>query len=266
MTRNDLVLLVDDEVGFCQELRESLEELNYRVITAADKKEAWEIANHSTPTLIAIGTISPRGDSFKLHRWFKKNSTFASVPQLFLDAPVEKQFTRGLRKDEGLRLEAEEFFCKPVEPYALAKVMNGLVDGSIAYDNIKVLIAEDHDMVREGMRTLLNLQKDITIVGEATHGKEAVEKALELKPDVILMDIVMPEKNGIEATFEISKKAKNDVKILMLSQYDDSQNINASKEALAYGFISKKGASSQLLEAVRAAGRGEEIKFEQYAY
>ena len=86
-----------------------------------------------------------------------------------------------------------------------------------------------------------------------------MEKTLQLLPDVVLMDIVMPGMNGLEATKQIYKGCEQ-VRVLMLTQYDDEENVLASKEAGAFGFIPKRSASSQLLTAIRAASRGEHFK------
>ena len=132
----------------------------------------------------------------------------------------------------------------------MANVIEKLLDE--ATRKIKVLIADDHAVIREGISALLNMQRDIVIIGEATDGQDAIEKTIKLLPDVVLMDLAMPVMNGIEAAKQIIRKCK-EVKILILSQYDDEDNIAASKKAGAFGFISKKSVSSQLLEAIRAA-------------
>jgi DNA-binding NarL/FixJ family response regulator len=122
-----------------------------------------------------------------------------------------------------------------------------------------VLVADDHAVVREGIRTLVSLQKDMQVVGEAMDGRDAIEKTFQLLPDVVLMDIVMPGMNGLEATKQICKGCEH-VKVLMLTQYDDEENVLASDQAGAFGFIPKKSASSQLLAGIRSASRGERFK------
>jgi CheY-like chemotaxis protein len=206
------------------------------------------------PDLILLGTILPRGDAFRLHQWLKGNPALQDIPHFVLDASPENHLTRGWRRDEGMQVDAVDYVCKPIKAAVLAEVLWKTLNVTAAA--IKVLIADDHALVREGIRTLLNVQKDIYIVGEATNGAEAVSKVLELLPDVVLMDIVMPEIDGIEATRQICSLCQEKVKVLMLSQYDDDQNLSASSNAGALGFISKKSASTQLLEAVRAVGRG----------
>ncbi len=256
-----LILVVDSENDFCASLQEKLGGKNCDVIIASNMENARQMALSNRPNLILLGTIMPRGDAFRLHKWLRQNPALKDIPQVVLDAAPENHLTRGWRRDEGMQIEAIEYFCKPIKPAALADAVWKLMD--VKATEIKVLIADDHAMVREGIRTLLNLQKDIYIVGEATNGTEAIKKALELLPDVVLMDIVMPEIDGIEATRQIFNQGKEGIKVLMLSQYDDEQNLLASKEAGALGFISKNSASTRLLEAVRAAGRGEHPNSEQ---
>ncbi len=261
MERRNLVLVVDNEPELCTALQEHLENMECEVIIASNIENARQLALSSKPNLILLGTIMPRGDAFRLHKWLKRNPALKDIPHFVLDASPEHHLTRGWRRDEGMQIDSLEYFCKPIKPAFLADSIRKLLD--VTATEIKVLIADDHAMVREGIRTLLNLQKDINIVGEATNGEEAVNKVLDLLPDIVLMDIVMPELDGIEATRRILDQCQEKVKVLMLSQYDDEQNLLAGSEAGALGFISKKSASTQLLEAVRAASRGEQLGGEQ---
>lgn len=255
MKPKNIILVVDNEHDFCINLQKDLQGRDCEAVIASNLEQARQLVAANRPCLVLLGTILPRGDAFRFHRWLKQNPTLRDVPQVVLDASPENHLTRGWRRDEGMQIESTEYFCKPVKASVIADVVWKLMDVQVT--EIKVLIADDHAMVRDGIRTLLNLQKDIYIVGEATNGTEAIKKALELMPDVVLMDIVMPEMDGIEATRQISSQCKEQVKVLMLSQYDDEQNLLASNEAGALGFISKNSASTHLLNAVRAAGRGE---------
>lgn len=254
MEGKNLILVVDSDPGFCAALQESMQARQCETVIALNMENAMQAAFSHRPDLILLGTILPRGDAFRLHKWLKGNPALHKIPHFVLDASPENHLTRGWRRDEGMQLDAVDYLCKPIKAAVLADILWKILN--LAASEIKVLIADDHALVREGIRTLLNLQKDIYIVGEATNGAEAVKKVLELLPDVVLMDIVMPEIDGIEAARQICNQCKERVKVLMLSQYDDDQNLSASSKAGALGFISKKSASTQLLEAVRAAGRG----------
>ena len=122
--------------------------------------------------------------------------------------------------------------------------------------NIKVLIVDDHTLLREGIRAFLELNKDIEIVGEASNGKEALEKVKELRPDVVLMDLAMPIMGGLEATRRIRKHFP-DTSVVALTQYDDSEYVLPIIEAGACGYVTKTAASSELSFAIQAACKGE---------
>ena len=121
---------------------------------------------------------------------------------------------------------------------------------------IRVLIADDHTLVRDGIRALLALVSDIEVVAEAANGKEAVEKARELAPDVVLMDLAMPVVTGLEATRRICRECPG-TRVLALTQYDDSEYVVPVVEAGARGFVTKMSAFSELISAIQAVHRGE---------
>ncbi|MCH8911458.1 MAG: response regulator transcription factor [Chloroflexi bacterium] len=121
---------------------------------------------------------------------------------------------------------------------------------------VRVLIVDDHDIVRAGIRMLLDAQPDMAVVGEASDGKEAIEMAGSMKPDVVLMDISMPGTTGIEATRAI-KKADSRIEIVGLTMHAEDRYFFQLLQAGASGYVVKGAAPRELLEAVRAASRGE---------
>jgi len=257
MEKRVKILVIDDEPEFLLALQRALEAKSLHVITASNKAEAQETIKIGDPALIILGTITPRGDAFSLHKWLKQHPRFKDLPTVVMDAPLEKRLVSGWSMDEGVQMEADEYLTKPIEPTSLVPLVQALLERAVR--RIKVLIVDDHTVIRDGIRAMLMLQKDIMVVGEAVNGKEAVEKTLQLLPDVVVMDIVMPEMNGLEATKQIYKE-RPQTKVLMLTQYDDEENILTSDKVGACGFISKTGASSQLIAGIRAVSRGEHFK------
>ena len=125
---------------------------------------------------------------------------------------------------------------------------------------IRVLIVDDHAILREGIRALLALQDDIGIVGEAADGREAVDKARQLEPDVILMDVAMPLMDGLEATRRIRKENPK-AKILILTQYDNKEYVLSSIKSGASGCVPKRAVASELVSAIRAVHRGDSFLY-----
>ena len=255
MEKNPRILIVDDDLDFTEALKATLVNESYSVVTAYDRRQAEEMVRSQEPDMIVLGTIMPRGDAFLFHKWMKQTLGFSNLPIMVINAPPEKQVIKGWRMDEGMQCDAEDFLARPVEPAALVPRIQKLLDR--ATRRIRVLIVDDHAVVRDGIRAVLALQRDIEVIGEAVNGKEAVEKTIELLPDVVVMDIVMPIMNGLEAAKEIRKKCES-AKVLMLTQYDDEENVLASRQAGALGFIPKAAASSHLLTGIRSVGRGDE--------
>lgn len=123
---------------------------------------------------------------------------------------------------------------------------------------VRVLIADDHRLIREGLRAILKTKEGIEVVGEAEDGAAAVELALRLRPDVILMDISMPRMNGVEAT-RLIKRDLPRVGIIVLTIYADEAYIVDSLKAGATGYLLKDSDSAEILKAIRAVARGESL-------
>jgi DNA-binding NarL/FixJ family response regulator len=123
---------------------------------------------------------------------------------------------------------------------------------------IRVLIADDHAVLREGMRRLLEHEKDMEVIGEASDGEEAVTMATESKPDVALMDIVMPKLSGVEAT-KLIKKQSPATCVLILTAYSDIRYILGLLEAGASGYLLKSARSDEIVGAIRAVRTGESV-------
>lgn len=120
---------------------------------------------------------------------------------------------------------------------------------------IRVLLADDHGVVRKGLRFLLEQEQDVAVAGEASDGREAVRLAKEVQPDVIVMDIAMPQLNGIDATAQVMKVSPQSG-VLILSMHSDESYILRALEAGAKGFILKETAEEYLLTAIRAVAQG----------
>lgn len=121
---------------------------------------------------------------------------------------------------------------------------------------IKVLIVDDHTLVRDGIKALLALAADIEVVGEASNGKEALQQIRQLAPHVVLMDLAMPVMGGLEATRRIRKEFP-ETRVLALTQYDDSDYVIPVIEAGARGFVTKMAAFSELATAIQAIYQGD---------
>jgi NarL family two-component system response regulator LiaR len=123
-------------------------------------------------------------------------------------------------------------------------------------DKISVLIVDDHAVVRQGLRAFLDLQEEIEVVGEATNGLEAVEQAGQLLPDVVLMDLVMPQMDGIEATRRIRALSPS-TRVIVLTSYSEDDKVFSSIKAGALGYLLKGVSLADLLKAIQSAYRGE---------
>ena len=123
---------------------------------------------------------------------------------------------------------------------------------------IRVLLADDQALFREGLETLLSVHKDIEVVGQASNGQEAVDLALKFRPDVILMDMQMPILNGIGATRRL-KQSLPECRVIMLTTFNDNETIFDALRAGAVGYLLKDVGSAQLAESIRVTSRGESI-------
>ena len=256
MANKARVLIIDDEISFIQDMQKTLEARAYEVVTADNRGDAETLTKSSPPDIVVLGTIMPRGDAFFFHKWLKQIPRFVDVPIMIINACREEEIIKGWRREEGMESEAEAFLCKPIEPGKLVPIIDKLIDKATL--RIKVLVADDHAMVRDGIRAVIDLQKDMQVIGEAVNGKEALEKTVELSPDVVVMDIVMPVMNGLDATREIHRECPYS-RVLMLTQYDDEDNVVASTQAGALGLVPKAAASSLLLSSIRSVNQGKPI-------
>lgn len=123
---------------------------------------------------------------------------------------------------------------------------------------LKVLIVDDHDIVRKGLVMLISRQEDLVVAGEAGTAAEAVAKTRELSPDVVVMDIRLPDESGIEACREI-RSQNPDVKVLMLTSYSDEEAVMASIMAGASGYLLKEIRSQEIVDAIKRVGAGQSL-------
>jgi two-component system, NarL family, response regulator NreC len=127
-------------------------------------------------------------------------------------------------------------------------------------DKIRLLVVDDHAIMRDGIRALLSLHNDLEIAGEAAEGQEAINKASELSPDVIIMDISMPGMDGLEAIRRIIKQNPKS-RVLVLTQHDDREYILSAIKAGAAGFMPKRALGSELVSAIRSVYKGESFLY-----
>jgi two-component system response regulator DevR len=123
---------------------------------------------------------------------------------------------------------------------------------------IRILVVDDHGIVREGLKMVLGLESDFDVVGEAASGREAITQATRLRPDVVLMDVLMDEVSGIDACRQI-KSALPETQVLMLTSHDAAQAVEASVLAGASGYLLKNGGRDDLLKGIRAVAQGESL-------
>jgi two-component system, NarL family, response regulator NreC len=123
-------------------------------------------------------------------------------------------------------------------------------------EKISVLLADDHAVLRAGLRMLINTQPDMTVIAEAADGEEALRRAIETKPDVVVMDITMPVMGGIQAIEQI-RQALPETQVLVLTMHDDTGYLRSALAAGASGYVVKRSADSELISAINAVHRGQ---------
>ena len=123
---------------------------------------------------------------------------------------------------------------------------------------IKILIADDHPLIRQGLRVVIEAQPDLELVGEVSNGEQAVRQSLALHPDIVIMDLQMPVKDGLTATREITQ-ADAHVQVLILTSFPDDDNVYTAIKAGAMGFLLKDSSAEYLLDAIRTVFGGESV-------
>jgi two-component system response regulator NreC len=127
-------------------------------------------------------------------------------------------------------------------------------------EKIKILLVDDHAIMRDGIKALLSIYDDIEVVGEASEGREAIEMARELNPDVVVMDISMPGMDGLEVTRRLTKRNPG-MKVIILTQHDNREYILSAIKVGAAGYIPKKALGSDLVSAIRAVHSGDSFLY-----
>ena len=123
---------------------------------------------------------------------------------------------------------------------------------------IKILIADDHPLMRQGLRVLVQAQSDMVLVGEVSDGEQAVKQTLALQPDIVIMDLQMPVKDGLEATREITQSGSS-AQIIILTSFSDDDKVYAAIKAGAMGFLLKDASAEYMLDAIHMVQRGESV-------
>jgi DNA-binding NarL/FixJ family response regulator len=125
---------------------------------------------------------------------------------------------------------------------------------------LRILLADDHQIVRDGLRLLIDSQPDMCVAGEAANGKQALSRAEELRPDVVVMDLCMPELNGLQATVQLKARFP-DLKVIALTAHEDESYLSQLCKAGASGYVLKRSAGDDLIQVIAAVARGE-VRFE----
>lgn len=131
-----------------------------------------------------------------------------------------------------------------------------MATGNAEGDKITIMIVDDHAIVRQGLRTYLDLQPDMQVVGEAADGRQAIDMARDLLPDIVLMDLVMPNVDGVEATRGVTS-ASPSTRVIVLTSFSEDEQVFASIKAGAQGYLMKDVLPTELARAIRTVNRGE---------
>jgi DNA-binding NarL/FixJ family response regulator len=229
-----------------------MEAKSYKIISASDRETAQELMA-AEPDLVILGTLTPAGQAFAFYKWLEQHPRYNETPILVIDARQGERNVKGWSTYENIQVDGDEYLYKPIEPATLVPRIRSLLDATSR--KIRILVIDDHTMIRTGISAVIALQKDMEVVSEAVDGQDALDKVLRLSPHVALMDIFMPVMSGIEATKVISDKYP-ETKVLILTQYDEEENMIVAKQSGAYGFIPKKAASSDLIRGIRYVSQG----------
>jgi DNA-binding NarL/FixJ family response regulator len=244
------ILIIDNERKFRYRLGELFRQKHYAVISVTNKTRALKLLDSKQFDMVILGTVTPKTDMLYLYKSFIRNPSCKEIPLIIINGPETSYFSAE-PNIEGYENPARfNYFFKPIKADRILYFIEKQLDKTLK--KIRVLLVDDQEMVRESIRIILDMHKDIEVIGEAKHGKEAIEKTIKLMPDVVLMDIIMPGMDGLEATRHIIK-TWNDAKVLILSQSDSTETIRASCNAGACGFISKSSMTSHLISKVRSA-------------
>lgn len=122
-------------------------------------------------------------------------------------------------------------------------------------NSLRIFLADDHNVMREGLKSLVNAQADMEVIGEADNGRTALQKARELQPDVVIMDVSMPELSGIKVTEQLKRTCQK-IKVLVLTAHDESGYLRQLLQVGASGYVLKKAAAEELINAIRAVAAG----------
>lgn len=144
---------------------------------------------------------------------------------------------------------------REIVPWRLPRYSSGRTVVRVTAEQLRILVADDSDAFRAGLAALLGSVDGVTLAGEATSGEEAISRALDLHPDIVLMDLHMPGRNGIEATREIVSAAPH-IAVLVLTMHEDDESVFAAVQAGARGYLVKGARQAELLRAVHAVAEG----------